>query len=39
MAIALIVRHLARTGKDTPADQFGDSVPRQDGATPMTATP
>jgi uncharacterized membrane-anchored protein len=31
-AIALIVRHLARTGKDTPADQFGGTLPESDGA-------
>jgi uncharacterized membrane-anchored protein len=27
-AIALIVRHLARTGRDTPIDQFGGGAPR-----------
>lgn len=30
-AIALIVRHLARTGKDTPIDQFGDPLRRGEG--------
>jgi uncharacterized membrane-anchored protein len=37
-AIALIVRHLARTGKDTPADQFGGTLPESDGA-PAAAVP
>jgi uncharacterized membrane-anchored protein len=30
-AIVLIVRHLARTGKDTPIDQFGDPLRHRDG--------
>jgi uncharacterized membrane-anchored protein len=30
-AIVLIVRHLARTGKDTPIDQFGDPLRRGEG--------
>jgi uncharacterized membrane-anchored protein len=38
MAIALIVRHLARTGKDTPADQFGGTLPESDSA-PVAAVP
>lgn len=36
-AIALIVRHLARTGKDTPIDQFGDPLRRDEGS-PAPAT-
>jgi len=36
--IALIVRHLARTGKDTPADQLAGTVPRSDGP-PIAVTP
>jgi uncharacterized membrane-anchored protein len=36
-AIVLIVRHLARTGKDTPIDQFGDPL-RRDGGSPAPAT-
>ena len=36
-AIVLIVRHLARTGKDTPIDQFGDPLRREEGA-PAPAT-
>lgn len=36
-AIVLIVRHLARTGKDTPIDQFGDPRRREEGA-PAPAT-
>jgi uncharacterized membrane-anchored protein len=36
-AIVLIVRHLARTGKDTPIDQFGDPLRHQEGDA-LTAT-
>jgi uncharacterized membrane-anchored protein len=36
-AIALIVRHLAQTGKDTPADQTADARRRSDGAAVTVA--
>jgi uncharacterized membrane-anchored protein len=36
-AIVVIVRHLARTGRDTPIDQFGDPLRHGEG-TPAPAT-
>jgi hypothetical protein len=36
-AIVLSVRHLARTGRDTPIDQFGDPLRGREGE-PAPAT-